>query len=205
MSVIEEKQLTRVRLHLLDLLKSFFAQEPDAERMSRWRGIFAALGESRIQPELDSGVRQLQQLLEGRKLEDLKDEYYALFVDPYNEQPVELNASHYLDGKNFGPSLVKYRQLFKDARLVKERDVAEAEDHLVLMLDALATLITEETESEEAKKQQAVLITDFLQPMALALKEQLSANTQADFYLSCAVFLNGYLDLEQGLIQVELQ
>ena len=204
MSTTEEKQLLRIRLRLLDLLKSFFADEPDAERMSRWRGIFAALSESRIQPELDAGVRQLQHLLEDRKLEDLKEEYYALFVDPYNEQPVALDASHYLDGKSFGPSLVRYRQLFKDARLVKERDVTEPEDHLVLMLDALATLIEEEAENEGAKQQQTALITGFLQPMAQAMKEQLAANTQADFYLSCAVFLNGYLDLERGMIQVEL-
>ncbi len=204
MSGSENKQLLRVRLRLLDLLKSFFAQEPDAERMSRWRGIFAALAENRIQPELDKGVRQLQHLLESKSLEDLKDEYYALFVDPYNEQPVELNASHYLDGKSFGPSLVRYRQLFKDARLVKENDVTEPEDHLVLMLDALATLVEEEAETEGTKEQQAELITGFLQPMAQAMKKQLTANTQADFYLSCAVFLNGYLDLEQGLLEIKL-
>ena len=204
MSASEEKQMLRIRLRLLDLLKSFFVQEPDAERMSRWRGIFTALAENRIQPELDEGVRQLQHLLEGKKLEDLKDEYYALFVDPYNEQPVELNASHYLDGKSFGPSLVQYRQLFKDAHLVKENDVTEPEDHLVLMLDALATLIEEEAETEETKEQQTTLITEFLQPMALAMKKQLSTNTQASFYLSCAVFLNGYLDLEQGLLEIQL-
>ena len=204
MSASEEKQMLRIRLRLLDLLKSFFVQEPDAERMSRWRGIFTALAENRIQPELDEGVRQLQYLLEDKKLEDLKDEYYALFVDPYNEQPVELNASHYLDGKSFGPSLVQYRQLFKDARLVKENDVTEPEDHLVLMLDALATLIEEETNSKGTKEQQAALITDFLQPMAQAMKKQLSASTQADFYLSCAVFLNGYLDLEQGLMEITI-
>ncbi len=204
MSASEEKQMLRIRLRLLDLLKSFFVQEPDADRMSRWRGIFTALAENRIQPELDEGVRQLQHLLESKKLEDLKDEYYALFVDPYNEQPVELNASHYLDGKSFGPSLVQYRQLFKDARLVKENDVTEPEDHLVLMLDALATLIEEEAETEGTKEQQAKLITEFLQPMARAMKKQLSANTQASFYLSCAVFLNGYLDLEQGLLDIQL-
>ena len=204
MSASEDKQLIRVRLRLLDLLKSFFAQEPDAERMSRWRGIFAALAENRIQPELDEGVRQLQQLLEGKSLEDIKEEYYALFVDPYNEQPVELNASHYLDGKSFGPSLVQYRQLFKDARLVKENDVTEPEDHLVLMLDALATLIEEEAETEGTKEQQATLITEFLLPMAQAMKKQLTNNTQADFYLSCSIFLNGYLDLEQGLLEIEL-
>jgi TorA maturation chaperone TorD len=203
MSISEDKQLVRIRLRLLDLLKSFFAQEPDADRMSRWRGIFTALAENRINPELDEGVRQLRQMLETKKLEDLKDEYYALFVDPYNEQPVELNASHYLDGKSFGPSLVQYRQLLKEARLVKENDVTEPEDHLVLMLDALATLI-EEAETEETQEQQAKLITGFLQPMALAMKKQLSTNSQAGFYLSCTVFLNGYLDLEQGLLEIEV-
>jgi TorA maturation chaperone TorD len=204
MSISEDKQLVRIRLRLLDLLKSFFAQEPDAERMSRWRGIFTALAENRIQPDLDEGVRQLRQMLEAKKLEDLKDEYYALFVDPYNEQPVELNASHYLDGKSFGPSLVQYRQLLKDASLIKENDVTEPEDHLVLMLDALATLIEEEAETKGCKEQQARLITEFLQPMAIAMKKQLSTNSQASFYLSCSVFLNGYLDLEQGLLEIEV-
>ncbi|MEA3467997.1 MAG: molecular chaperone TorD family protein [Thermodesulfobacteriota bacterium] len=204
MSVNEEKQVLRVRLRLLDLLKSFFAQEPDAERMSRWRGIFTALAENKIQPELDKGARQLQHLLASKSLEDIKEEYYALFVDPYNEQPVELNASHYLDGKSFGPSLVQYRQLFKDASLVKENDVTEPEDHLVLMLDALATLIEKDAETEGTQEQQAELITMFLQPMAQAMKKQLASNTQADFYLSCAVFLNGYLDLEQGLMEIKL-
>jgi TorA maturation chaperone TorD len=203
MSISEDKQLIRIRLRLLDLLKSFFSQEPDADRMSRWRGIFTALAENRIDPELDEGVRQLRQMLETKKLEDLKDEYYALFVDPYNEQPVELNASHYIDGKSFGPSLVQYRQLLKEARLIKENDVTEPEDHLVLMLDALATLI-EEAETEETQEQQAKLITGFLQPMALAMKKQLSANSQASFYLSCTIFLNGYLDLEQGLLEIEV-
>ncbi|HIP39928.1 MAG TPA: hypothetical protein EYG88_11210 [Desulfocapsa sulfexigens] len=204
MSRTEDKQVNRVRLRLLDLLKSFFADTPDAERMSRWRGIFAALCESRIQPEIDEGVRQLQHLLEEQNLEELKEEFYTLFVDPYNEQSVELNASHYLDGKNFGPSLVRYRQLLKDAGLVKESDVTEPEDHLVLMLDALATLIEEDTESGEVKEQQATLITTFLQPMARAMKQQLTDNPQADFYLSCTLFLNGYLELEQGLLEIQI-
>ncbi len=204
MNAIEDKQLIRIRLRLLDLLKSFFTDEPDAERMSRWRGIFTALGESRIHPGLDKGVRQLQQLLASKSLEELKEEYYALFIDPYSEHPVELNASHYLDGKSFGPSLVQYRQLFKDARLVKDEEVTEPEDHLVLMLDALATLIEKEPEQEEVKEKEAALITGFLLPMALAMEKQLTANTQADFYLSCLVFLNGYLDLEQGLLEIEL-
>ncbi|NOQ46908.1 MAG: hypothetical protein GQ559_09600 [Desulfobulbaceae bacterium] len=204
MSKLEDKQLIRVRLRLLDLLKSFFAEEPDAERMSRWRGIFIALGESRIHPGLDEGVRQLQLLLAGKNLEELKEEYYALFVDPYSEQPVDLSASHYLDGKNFGPSLVLYRQLLKDARLVKSEEVTEPEDHLVLMLDALATLIEKEPEQETVKEQEAALIMDFLLPMAQAMEKQLTANTQADFYLSCSVFLIGYLDLEQGLLETEL-
>jgi TorA maturation chaperone TorD len=201
---MEDKQLIRVRLRLLDLLKSFFAQEPDAERMSRWRGIFMALAENRIQPELDEGVRQLQHLLENKSLEELKDEYYDLFVDPYNEQTVELNASHYLDGKSFGPSLVQYRQLFKDAGLVKENNVTEPEDHLVLMLDALATLIDEEAKTEMNEEQQAMLISKFLQPVAQAMKKQLTDNNQASFYLSCVVFLNGYIDLEQGLVEFKV-
>lgn len=185
---------------MLDLLKSFFAEEPDSERISRWRGIFAALGDNSIHPVLDDGIRELQSLLTSKNLEEIKQEYYTLFTDPYTNTPVELSASHYLDGKNFGPSLVRYRQFMKENGLIRKEGVTDPEDHLVLMLDALATLIEDERGEETQARNTVVLVEQFIKPTAEALEKRLQDIEQAQFYKSCTVFLNGYLDLEQGLL-----
>ncbi|MDX9897185.1 MAG: hypothetical protein RBS34_17185 [Desulfofustis sp.] len=36
------RDIIKTRLRFLDLIKSFFLEPPDAERLSRWRGMFHA-------------------------------------------------------------------------------------------------------------------------------------------------------------------
>ena len=198
---ISDRDLILVRLRFLDLLKSFFQDTPDAERMSRWRGIFAALAKERINPQLDATVAQLTEILSTKILQELKDEYYTLFIDPFSKHLLSLNASYYLDGKSFGPSLVSYRELLKTAQLIKDGDISDPEDSLLFMLDTLVTLIEEEKQgSEQARKQQDQLLQHFLFPAAKQLGAAAAANSEADFYQHCIVFLNEYLELEQGLL-----
>ena len=81
MKELNDKDLILVRLRFIDLMKSFFISQPDAERLSRWRGTFAALIKDQVSPEIDSAARELNEQLISKKLEDLQDEYYALFTD----------------------------------------------------------------------------------------------------------------------------
>jgi TorA maturation chaperone TorD len=200
---ISDRDLIRVRLRFLDLLKSFFQDEPDAERMSRWRGIFAAIAREQINPQLDAVIIGLGEILNKKDLQELKNEYYALFTDPYSNHPVPLNASHYLDGKDFGPSLVSYRELLKTARLIKDKTITESEDTLLIMLDTLVTLIEEEKSegAEQARDFQNQLLQQFLFPTARQILKNISSNTEADFYKKCTQFLCEYLELEQGLLE----
>jgi len=200
---ISDRDLILVRLRFLDLLKSFFIEEPDAERMSRWRGIFTALAKERINRQLDDVIKKLGENLKKMDLQDLRDEHYNLFIDPYSRNLLPLNAAYYLDGKSFGPSLVDYRELLKQARLIKDRSITDPEDSLPLMLDTLIALIEEEKQGagEQTKELQKQLLEHFLIPTTAKLHTAVENNSKADFYCSCIEFLKAYLDLEKGLFE----
>ncbi|MCB2184401.1 MAG: molecular chaperone TorD family protein [Desulfobulbaceae bacterium] len=199
-SELPDKQLSRVRRRFLDLLKSFFVDEPDAEKMSRWRGTFAALGREKINPALDNAIQKLTIMLSDKSLQNIQDEYYQLFVNPYGENQVETTVSSYMDGHNYGPSLAELRGFLIEAELEKDKKFTESEDSLVVMLDALGTLIEDENESPEvARRHQDTLLNRFLEPFALQFSQALKENKEADFYAACGAFLSGYLDLEKGL------
>ncbi len=202
---LSDRDLCLVRLRFLDLVKSFFQEEPDGERISRWRGIFAALGKEHINQQLDEVTRQLSEMLDNKDLQELQDEFYHLFTNPYSKHLISLNASFYLDGKSFGPSLVNYRELLKEGQLIKDSNITDPEDSLLLMLDALAILVEEEKQgSEQARDLQDQLLHQFLIPTAQHIQKSITNNTEADFYKKCFGFLYAYLELEQGLLKSKM-
>jgi TorA maturation chaperone TorD len=139
-------------------------------------------------------------MLATKSLQDFQDEYYALFTDPYSKHLLPLNASYYLDGKSFGPSLVRYRELLKTAQLIKHEGITEPEDSLLLMLDALATLIDEKKlNNSQPEWLQKELVLNFLIPTAKKLITAIADNHETDFYQHCMGFLGGYLELEEGI------
>jgi len=185
-------------------LKSFFQDEPDAERMSRWRGIFSALTGEHINQRFDTVIRQLGEILNKKNLQEIKEEHYELFTNPYSKDLLPLNASFYLDGRSYGPTLVDYRELLKNGQLIKDSSNTDPEDSILLMLDALVTLIEEEKQgATQARRLQDQLLEQFLMPTTEQLVQATTTNKTADFYAVCIQFLNEYLQLEQGLMTNE--
>ncbi|MGI9535735.1 MAG: TorD/DmsD family molecular chaperone [Desulfocapsaceae bacterium] len=193
------KEIIIIRLRLIDLIKSFFIDKPDAELLSRWRGTFSALTKEQISPLLDKAVRDVSQQLGEKSLEAIQDEYYSLFVDPFGENHVNLIASHYFDGRNYGETLVSIRDVFLTSKVVKEEEVKDPEDSLVVMFDLLGTLIEMEKDGDQTSTAQQQLIVDYLVPFMEKLRPAISNNSSADFYVAVVGFVVGYLDLEKGL------
>lgn len=201
MNEMTDIELVRVRRRFLDIIKSFFIEEPDAERLSRWRGIITALAMERVNPLMDNAVREMDRLLSDMKLDEIKDEYYELFINPFGEYKAKMTLSYYLNGHDFGQSLVNFRGFLKEADLVRKDDVDESEDSLVFMLDVLATLINEEKEDpEKTSAQETELVGEYLSPITVHLSRAMKENEKAKFYEACTLFLAGYIDLEKGLI-----
>jgi len=193
------QEIFRVRLRLIDLIKSFFLDKPDAELISRWRGTFSALSREQISPLLDKSVRELSRQLGDKGLEEIQDEYYQLFVDPFGEDSINLIASHYFDGRNYGETLILVRDIFKHAGIVKNNEIADPEDSLPVLLDLLGTLIEMEKDGADTSQSQHTLIQEFLAPFVGKLTPVFEQNQTADFYQDTLSFIAGYLDLEKGL------
>lgn len=201
MSELTDRELFRVRLRSLDLLKSFYLQEPDAERMSRWRGIFSALAREQINPCVDVSIRECGNLLNTLRLQDLQQEYYRLFADPFGTDRVNTTASFYLDGHSYGQTLVSLRSFLDEVGLAKFAGIKESEDALVILLDTLATLVEDEKEtgSRQIRIHQTKLLEEYILPFACRFRRAVEANAHAVFYGACSRFLCGCLDLEKGL------
>jgi len=202
MSNTSERDITRVRLRFIDLVKSFFIEEPDAEKLSRWRGIFSALSAEQINPLLDGAVLQIMELLDSRSLKDIQDEFYALFSDPFGQDGISLSASFYADGKSHGQTLADFRGFLASAGVQKADSVRDAEDTLPVMIDCLASLIELEKEDEKkAKGLQDVLVSDYLGPLVQRLERALQDNEKAVFYQAFGHFMLGYTELDQALFE----
>jgi len=201
----EEHALHRTRLRLLDLLKSFFLTEPDAATLARWRGMISALMGENITPSFDQAVRDLHQALARASRREIEAEYYALFTDPFSPDLARTTLSAFVDGHGFGPTLVRYRDFLGRAGIALAQDVHEPEDSLVLMLDALATLIEEEKKGAANQELQAELIHWYLAPLAASFSSHLDQNGQACFYRHCAHLLHAYMDMEKQMTEGRAQ
>jgi TorA maturation chaperone TorD len=202
MDEMNDRELFKVRLRFLDLIKSFFVGPPDAENISRWRGTFSALTAEQVSPRFDNAVARISKTLNEKSLKDLQDEFYLLFTDPFDGYDIDTTASYYLNGKGYSQALVEIRGLMDEAAITKDPAISDPEDSLVVMLDTFASLVEEEraSGSEKIRELQTRLLNDFLEPTTLKFTAVLEDNEHADFYLLCSLFLAGYLDLEKGLV-----
>lgn len=199
----DDREILQVRLRFIDLIKSFFIDQPDAERMSRWRGTFSALTKEQVSPGFDRSVKEIHRFLETKNLHELQDEYYHLFTDPFSEEQINTAASFYMDGRSYGQTLVELRSYLAEAGFEKKEEVSEAEDSLVVMLDVMTRLIEEEknTGSVQVKELQAKLLWKYLVPFSEKLTEACEAQESAEFYQACCAFYVSYLDLEKGFLE----
>jgi TorA maturation chaperone TorD len=202
---LNERDLCRVRLRFLDLIKSFFVEEPDAEKMSRWRGTFSALAREQVSPRFDKSVREISRALQEKSLKDLKNEYYHLFGNPCGGALVETSASYYRNGRSYSRALADVRGLMAEAGLCKDPEVFEPEDSLVVMLDTFASMVEEEQRDDglSVRQLQSRLLEEFLEPLAEHMVSVLDDHQYADFYTCCCRVLCCYLELEKGLVAVE--
>ena len=191
-------EIDKARIFMLDLAKSFFLGEPSEEKCKAWEQALAALdGQTGFTP-LDQAVRDLREYLARASLSVLSEEYYRLFLDPFNENPVPLTASYYIDGKNYGPTLARLRSLLNALGLVKDENFKEPEDSLVCLLDFLISLIYASNKERIPGIQEKILF-NFLKPCVEGLGQALEKRKEAGFYRRCAAFLKAYILLEERL------
>jgi TorA maturation chaperone TorD len=196
-------QLIRIRSALLELLKSFFAVEPDPELLASWRGAAAALKEQETGPGLKATAEELSAILSGASLKEIQDEHYRLFVDPFSPDHVHTNVCWYIDGRNFGPSFAAYKKILQEAGIEKGPEAQGSEDEIAIVLDAYQQLIEAERgkggDLEQARNLQSMLLSEILIPFTERFRKHMAENGTARLYRACADLLYHCLNLERAL------
>jgi TorA maturation chaperone TorD len=196
----KNKDIIRVRLRFIDLIKSFFAEPPDAERLSRWRGIFYALADTSVSPRLDAASLLIKQRLSVDHLQDLQQEFHRLFVDNRHNDMLNLAASAHLDGSVYHDTRSAVRTFLTETGGRTYAPLNEGEDSLVVLMDFLATLIRDEKDGYDTRSGQAFLVAKFLVPLVNELETAAQRHDSAAFYRDCISFTGGYLELEQHFL-----
>ncbi|MBE0583694.1 MAG: hypothetical protein IH612_07985 [Desulfofustis sp.] len=187
-------------MRIIDLIKSFFEQPPDAERLSRWRGMFHALADSRVAPRIDEAVLHIKRRLATDRLQDLQVEFNCLFGLPGGNGSLSLAAADHLDGRVHSDTQTAVKYYFSEAGARTYCPIGDRENSLVLLFDFLATLIQNEKDGYDTVVLQTQLVTDFLVPFVECLEVAAQQHDAASFYRDCLTFTRGYLELEQQLL-----
>ncbi len=195
----EEKEILKVREFLLELLKSFFMLEPDEEVVEKWKKVLGALRGASGVESFDEAVEALYQHLASCDLSELKEEHYRYFVDPFSNKQLILNASFYVDGKNYGPTLAKLRDFLQKVGLEKKREFKEPEDSLICLLDFMIWLIY--TQDEGGRKRVEEFLREFLRPCVKGVAEALERRGEDGFYRKCIRLVEAYLNLEEMFLR----
>ncbi len=194
----EDAQVNQVRAFLYHLFRSFFVSEPDEKLYASWQKILSSLPSVEFDP-FDRALERLREVLARSSPQEIGEEFYRLFLDPFSEERVTLEASAYLDGKPFGPTLVRLREFLKRTGLHKKEQVKEPEDHLVLLLDFMETLVRDGKDLISQRE----LFYNYLRPCALGVTKKIRQSEEG-FYQALAEFLEAFLTLEERFFTEEV-
>ncbi len=140
----------------------------------------------------DTAARGLKKAFEKLSCADIEAEYERLFIDPFEGPHLPLEASYYLDGKAFGPSLARLRAFLTEVGLAKAERVAEPEDHLALLLAFMEALIAR----KKGLPSEKVLFYNFLRPCVSELAQRMKGE-KTHFFGPLFRFLEAFLALEE--------
>ena len=140
----------------------------------------------------DAAARAVKEALLGASPEEVEAEHEHLFIDPFEGPQIPLEASYYLDGKAFGPSLARLRAFLDEVGLARAEGVAEPEDHLALLLSFMEALIARKKGLPWEEK----LFYNFLKPCVSGLAQRMKGE-ESRFFGPLLRFLEAFLALEE--------
>lgn len=185
-----------------------FVREPSDEIIDSWRKGLAAVCEAQPEGAIGNAASEILALLQDKDAnESVRSEFFRLFWHP--EGPVVSPlASTYVDGKPFGPYLVRLRTFLEKTPFRKTEDYMETEDSLAFHLDLMRSMIKEEQENDcpQVKEQwqalQRELMNDHMSEWIDLPFAQLEKRDTEPFYQRVAVLARLYFQVEKDFLLV---
>ncbi len=181
-------EVSRARSILYDLFALFFLPDFNEEKYTLALKIIQNLPQTGVE-SFDKASKALKEALCRQKPSEIREEFEKFFIVPFEGEQIPLEASYYLDGKIFGPSLVKLRQLLERLGLAKVEEIPEPEDHLGVLLALMA-----ESARQKSLIEQRELFYNFLRPCVYGVSKRLGKKNS--FYKTVVKMLEAFLELE---------
>ena len=183
-------QIKQTRTFFYELIKETFTREPDGIYFDKVKTLIDNLknAEEKI-GNLEFIIESFEEVFRNYTIENLKDEYNNLFVDPFNDNMINLNASYYLDGKNFGKTLVNIREFIWKLNLIKNEDVPYTEDSIGFLCDVMVYLI-----EHGCNQTQMTLFVEYISPFWGKFSSALKENESSNFYACFGELIRFFLD-----------
>ncbi len=184
-------EVTQARAFTYQFLSLFFRPDWEEEE-EKFIYTYASRLPETGEEALDRSVKHLKEALLRATPTEIKEEFERLFLDPFEGANIPLEASYYLDGKIYGPTLARLRGFLAELGFAKGEGIPEPEDHLALLLAFMGRLVAEEKGLIFEKE----LFYNYLRPCVLGVIERLKIE-EAKVYAPLGEFLKAFLRLEE--------
>jgi TorA maturation chaperone TorD len=211
----EIEGLLETRTNFYGFLYRMYVEEPTREfanDLTTRKFDFTELVALDINPELSEGFRLLNTFLDeskGKEVDDLyeslRDEYTLLFIGP-SRLPVEPYEAWWVSGKRLGEPLVKVKETYRKAGIVKSKEYHEPEDYIGFELKFMQYLCEEAlaAESRERLKECLKLQREFFDEHVLKwvpnFCDALYNYKRSEFYKGIAKITKGFILLDDAVI-----
>lgn len=192
-----QDQAQAMRAAVYELLSALLAGQPTDETLQRLRNI----------GDVDTGDGQIAMGWELMKQASLKsdmasvhEEYFALLIGVGRGELVPF-GSWYLTGFLMEKPLAVLRSDLDKLGIERQAGVAESEDHVAALCDAMALIIQHSDEIPFSTQQ--AFFNDHLAPWVGRFFNDMQNAKAAHFYRSVGFFGESFFDFEQQLIGMQ--
>jgi len=214
---MSEKGILETRRNFYALLYRMYLEPPSREFVDDLMNERFYLPDLISDEELSEGFKLVREFVEKNKdkaidelHKDLVGEYTRLFIGPHR-LPVQPYESWWVDGKLMSESLLKVKQVYRNAGIAKAKEYAEPEDHIAFELRFMHYLCEEELSADteeriaECLNMQKEYLNEHLLRWVPDFCDALTENKLSDFYKGIARLTKGFILLEEAVIEELLE
>jgi len=192
-----DDQAQVLRASVYELLAQLLAREPQEATIQGLRDI----GEIDVgEGPMAMGWQLMKQAACKTDLPAIHDEYFALLIGVGRGELVPF-GSWYMTGFLMEKPVAVLRADLDRLGIERQRDVAESEDHIAALCDAMALIIRNSSEIPLATQQ--AFFNDHLAPWVQRFFGDMQNARSAHFYRSVGFFGESFFDFEQQLLHMQ--
>lgn len=186
-----------MRAGVYQLLARLFAREPDQELLDTLAGI----GEvDTSEGKIAMGWELLKQASQNTELAAAQQEYFDLFIGVGRGELVPF-GSWYLTGFLMEKPVAVLRQDLDNLGIERQEDVAESEDHIAALCDAMALII--QSSDEISLQTQQAFFKDHIEPWVTRFFDDVETANHAHFYRGVGFFGNAFFEFESEMLAMQ--